>query len=1108
MSNCNPDIEIHKIPGSTQVHRMLEALQVDFVKVDERALEDLIIATNTLSQHINFYNKDNVLLGNWSSFFQWETTSVFAQIATIDMLQYVADFKVKKRKLLFISDIEKQKEEVYPFFENLGLRIKDVFKKVNALPSSLAIKEYYTTTFPTIEKLIDTIITEVHASTDLMFLLQNHLFNKKIQNLFGLITDWKNRSYTELNKNIESYPEHSPQYALYVTFLKLFGIAQEDLNTFTQKHLDFYYKNVLRLDLEDAQPDYVHLSIEPHKNEPLFSIEKDSIFLAGKDPEGKNKYYAATQDSTINQVKVSTIFGGHKKDNTYHFEDLTEKNAAGESWKAFSASTIVEEIGMAIASPLFFLRGGTRTIKLTFKNGNKLISLTPGNYSFYLSGEEEWIEIDQIGNRTKLDDKRNNDVPTLTFTIPAEEKAIVPFNAEIHEGVQLNTEYPVLKIVAKDGKLNQVKYNTIDIDISVSGYKQFELYSDTGIVDHTKQFQPFGPIPKVGSGLVFSCNEFFQKKGATGSLNISTVTPNSKFIRAIPQEVNQFTSTRSRSTRKIGLQQDAMNIANSIQTEVELITGTSTWNIFRETRLDYLKDGVWNDENSWESGKSYNISANNSLSSYNFTDNPELSTEESTGFAKIVLTDSFYKGENYLQEYIRQSKLEAPLLPYIPTIETITFDYDVASESDQMDLYLLYPRGYTENADPENPEKSLLQPEIRNEGTLFIGLDDVEAGNSISLLFQVAEGSANPRQDPVTIKWNYLNENKWNVFEKEQVGDESNGLTQSGIIQFNAPETLDLANQIELPSDMFWIKAEIEERVDTVCDIVGIHQQALKAVLFDYENTGLSFTENTVAKTVSKLFKPKNEIKKIEQPYDSFGGKIKETDTLFYQRASERLRHKDKAITLLDYEKLILDNFPKVFRVKCLNHYRYDSTEINSTSAGYVTIIPVAKGNTQEVPNYWKPIVDIGSMKLIKTFLQEKTSPHVRINVKPPVLEQLELDFKVKFKVIPGADSRLYTQQLRDEINSFLSPWAYEQNTIINFQTEIEKSKLIQIIEQQSYVEYITDFKVHHLILEEDSDQTSLRMNDVKEIIPQTDFTLFIPNNEHKIVSIDNSCCT
>ncbi len=1076
MSNCNPDIEIHKIPGSTQVHRMLEALQVDFVKVDERALEDLIIATNTLSQHINFYNKDNVLLGNWSSFFQWETTSVFAQIATIDMLQYVADFKVKKRKLLFISDIEKQKEEVYPFFENLGLRIKDVFKKVNALPSSLAIKEYYTTTFPTIEKLIDTIITEVHASTDLMFLLQNHLFNKKIQNLFGLITDWKNRSYTELNKNIESYPEHSPQYALYVTFLKLFGIAQEDLNTFTQKHLDFYYKNVIRLDLEDAQPDYVHLSIEPHKNEPLFSIEKDSIFLAGKDPEGKNKYYAATQDSTINQVKVSTIFGGHKKDNTYHFEDLTKKNAAGESWKAFSASTIVEEIGMAIASPLFFLRGGTRTIKLTFKNGNKLISLTPGNYSFYLSGEEEWIEINQIGNRTKLDDKRNNDVPTLTFTIPAEEKAIVPFNAEIHEGVQLNTEYPVLKIVAKDGKLNQVKYNTIDIDISVSGYKQFSLYSNTGIIDHIKQFQPFGSIPKAGSALVFSCNEFFQKKGAKGNLIVDTA--------------------------------DRQKIGRNPQTnELIRLSGTIGWNFINNTNLEVLKNGLWNEEDNWKPNRKYNFE-NPGIISHNLLENLTLVPDKTQGFARITLTDSTYKGEKYLEEYIRQSKKDNPILPYIPTIDAITLDYEVSSTDNEVDLYLIYPRGYTENADPENPEKSLLQPEIRNEGTLFIGLDDVEAGNSISLLFQVAEGSANPRQDPVTIKWSYLNENKWNVFEKEQVGDESNDLTQSGIIQFNAPETLDLANQIELPSDMFWIKAEIEERVDAVCDIVGIHQQALKAVLFDYENTGLSFTENTVAKTVSKLFKPKNEIKKIEQPYDSFGGKIKETDTLFYQRTSERLRHKDKAITLLDYEKLILDNFPKVFRVKCLNHYRYDSTEINSTSAGYVTIIPVAKGNTQEVPNYWKPIVDIGTMKLIKTFLQEKTSPHVRINVKPPVLEQLELDFKVKYKVIPGADSRLYTQQLRDEINSFLSPWAYKQNTIINFQTEIEKSKLIQIIEQQSYVEYITDFKVHHLILEEDSDQTSLRMNDVKEIIPQTDFTLFIPNNEHKIVSIDNSCCT
>jgi YD repeat-containing protein len=55
-------------------------------------------------------------------------------------------------------------------------------------------------------------------------------------------------------------------------------------------------------------------------------------------------------------------------------------------------------------------------------------------------------------------------------------------------------------------------------------------------------------------------------------------------------------------------------------------------------------------------------------------------------------------------------------------------------------------------------------------------------------------------------------------------------------------------------------------------------------------------------------------------PYDSFGGRVAEDDSTFYTRVSERLRHKDRAITLFDYERLVLEEFPEIYKVRCLNH--------------------------------------------------------------------------------------------------------------------------------------------------------------------------------------------
>ena len=55
-------------------------------------------------------------------------------------------------------------------------------------------------------------------------------------------------------------------------------------------------------------------------------------------------------------------------------------------------------------------------------------------------------------------------------------------------------------------------------------------------------------------------------------------------------------------------------------------------------------------------------------------------------------------------------------------------------------------------------------------------------------------------------------------------------------------------------------------------------------------------------------------------PFISKEAKPSRSEALeYYRRISERLRHKNRAITSWDYEQIILENFPEVFKVKCLN---------------------------------------------------------------------------------------------------------------------------------------------------------------------------------------------
>ncbi|MEO1032087.1 MAG: hypothetical protein AAFX55_11815 [Bacteroidota bacterium] len=1069
MANCDIDIATHKKPGTKQSGRMLKALQPGFIHLDERTIADLIVGTNKLSQQINFYDNNNVLTDRWDTFFQWETTAILAQITQLDILALIQDFKLKKRELLFVPALADQREIVLPFFQAISKTVIELTDKIAELPNDFEIKAYFKNTQNNLMLLIDTVQQELTLSTDLLFTLQHHLFNKKVQNIFGLLQQWKNKSQDQLTKNLDTYPKHSPQYALYLAFLKLFGFAQDNLNEFTERHLDFYYNKILNLYPEAANPDAVHLCIEPHKNASAFLIEKGSVFLAGKDSEGRNKYYESASDTAINQAKIAQIYGSSIRDKAYYFQDVTDLNAAGDSWKAFPGEAVYNDIGFALASPMLYLRGGERNITLTFwNNENQKVKIHPTNFEFYLTGEEGWL---------KADANFNNDITTLT--IRSDEKGTIPFNTEVHEGVFINTPFPVLKIISKTG--DNESFNKVDLGIEVTNYKQFKLFNNTGEVDHTKSFEPYGALPKNGNALIFACKEFFQKEGAQGTFNITTDAP-----------VNLVRGVVQKRVRNINTP-DILNIVTDVPTYVR-------FNMEGFSNFTLLNNGIWIDGN-LNSGYTF---TNTSLIPYDFAEDEAITPSDASGFAKFVLDDEAYSNNTFLNNYIEEAKKTegATALPYVPNILEMSFNYSVSASfsvsetQNTYGLYQIYPKGYK----VFSTERMRILPPYTNEGELFIGIKDIQDGNALNLLFQVADGTANPRQEAIDLTWSYLYGTEWVYFESNAINDATNGLTQSGIVTLNSPNDLKLKDQTEWPSDYWWIRIQAPERIDAICDLIGIHDQALKATLVDFESKGTDFIEHTDARTISKLQSTNRNIKKIEQPYSSFSGRPREDQNRFYQRTSERLRHKGKAITIWDYEKLVLDNFPEVFQVKCLNHHRYDSAELDNSSAGYVTLIPVAKTKASN-----NPLVDLGIMKRIETFIKNRTSPHVRLAVKAPRLEKLKLRFSVKYIEIPGADTNLYKQQLQDTINAFLSPWAYSDDGSIDFQKPINKSSLIHLIEQQTYVDYISDFKVDHFILEESSDGIVPEMKDIDKIIPKTVYSLFVPDT-HDITPLTQCC--
>ncbi len=1088
MKNCNSILSIHEGMGTTQKDRVRPALQTNFFLLDERNEESFILFVQRLSKYVKFYNEFNSSEGDWSNFFQKESTSILIYMASwnIELLQN--SFEIKKNEIFINADFSAQKSLLLDYFNQLEKEFDDFLKRAETLDDAIIEKESLLASSYMISAKFMSVFDQINAATHITSLLKNHVFIKTTQQLFGLLLSWKNFSQNAVAYQLEKYSKHTPHYALFLSFLKLLEVAKEKFNEFTKKHLDFYYKDVLKIKNKNAQPDYVHLVAEPFTTKP-FLIPKDTIFSAGKNGNGKNKFYASTSDQTVNQIKLNSFFSHHRKDNQFFkTTDLFDVNATGESFDVFTNNKQEFKEGLMIASPLLFLQSGERHIYLKFNQ--KIYKAS--DFNFYITGEEESIEITE-----KIDAKG-----FIKLTIPATEKAIVPFDSEIHKDFLVQSEFPVLKIIPRHKDII-TSVNKIVLKVSVNNFKSFVLESDSGVIDVEKPFYPFGEFPKNGNGMILSSNEFFMKNEAVASLGITSILNNILFvdssipIAAASAENIAIASkaAKNETSQEFAQKESPSKESQSFQkSKLKFLTETN-W-INKKVTIFHLTNGQWKEY----SDHLVPISNNYPLKDYHFD---EVVTENivSNGKFRIELNDSQYIGETYMEDYILKSENNTTL-PYKPRIKEFVFNYTVSEtinlatrtgEKNTVEIFKVQPYGYTKKDKGVISFSSLKS----HQGFVYIGFDTVEPQDGLSFLIQLEEGTANPLLEPATITWNYLSNNKWENFEQNDLGDETYSLTQSGLVAITVPE-FKVDTNTRLPENLFWVRISVSN-IQAISKFLGIHVQAFKAVLADFEGIGTEFLENTPKETITKSYKAINGVKKIIQPYSSFLGRVAEQDDALYIRTSERLRHKNRAITTWDYERIVLEEFPEVYRLKTLNHYRYD-TKISNVSAGYVTLIPIAKSSTTENIS-WKPLLSLNKMLLIKEHLYKKASPHVRIHVKAPKLEKVEIQFCVKFHFVQGMDTRLYKDQLKEAINSYLSPWSYDEADF-NFANDIEFSSIIQLIDNQSYVDYITDFKVTQYKLDENNEIIGNAIQNLDKITPQSDFTLFIPTETHTIKEI------
>ena len=201
------------------------------------------------------------------------------------------------------------------------------------------------------------------------------------------------------------------------------------------------------------------------------------------------------------------------------------------------------------------------------------------------------------------------------------------------------------------------------------------------------------------------------------------------------------------------------------------------------------------------------------------------------------------------------------------------------------------------------------------------------------------------------------------------------------------------------------------------------------------------------------LAKPVRGIALVTQPAGSFGGRAAESDRDFQVRASERLRHKDRAVLGWDYERTVLEQFPTVWKVRVLPARAARAGE-QDVGPGIVRVVVVPGPGSPDVPDPAVPTSGAETLAAIARVLQQAAGPFVRIRVLDPIFVRARVTAAIRWR--EGEDPRISADRLIADLKAYLSPWEND----IRRDRGVSEPELAEFVQSRSYVDLISSMTI------------------------------------------------
>lgn len=663
-------------------------------------------------------------------------------------------------------------------------------------------------------------------------------------------------------------------------------------------------------------------------------------------------------------------------------------------------------------------------------------------------------------------------------------------------------------ILAENFWLSKVK-----IEVDVKGVSNILVYNELGKIDNSKPFCPFGINTEKGTWFIIGNYETNIKKTKTLYLNFSweqlpdnplgLVGHYSEYQNHITNHsyeisANYLSDFRWKPTR--GINQYSLFSSEKRKADTKL---------YDESRIGPIDVEKMPIISLSEEEYEYSLQSRNGFLNFTLV-SPDMGFGETV--YRRVFTEQIMKSARRKQKY---PSIEPPLQPLL---KRITIDYkaeetielSTQKKGDGSIVEPIIPLGFT-SLNRQIGRAAIPFIEDMEDRNLLMALSNIKGGSQLNLFFELSPKEHGDLQRSTLhnqlekLKYVKLYIGNPHYWEKAPLSfvrkDETIALFVSGCIQIQLPP--ELSSKLYDSNGRLWLRISHDNTQGiNFPEITSVFMNAAKLEMTlpsdpdDKEKIILNRSDGELSEEAS--IPGLGKTTRISSFYE---GREKETPEKMLTRISEYAAHKGRAVTPDDYEKLILQAFPDIAKVKCL---------VNQNSNGqmatvYVIVLPKNITNTHN-QNY--PLTPPHLLFYIEKYVRGLASSFVKeINVLNPVYEEIIIRCKIRQK---GYFSLKRKKLLKAFIDRHIAPWQ-DTGELPVFGHSVNLEMMHNAITKEFGTEIsFSDFSAirvekhdNKLILHDFHYKKSETDYDDNIIYPSERHSIFVPAEEHILYAED-----